>query len=167
MVNVRTPNGFLNSQLSLEGVFINEKNGCNMNKRGWIKIVEAFIAIMLIAGVLLIVINKGYIGKSDISSKVYKIQLAVLREIELDDGLRGDILTAVLGEDNIPNGVQNKISNRIPKNLECKAKICELDKICALDSYNTEKDVYAQSVAIVATLQNYDPRQLKLFCWVK
>ena len=39
------------------------------NKKAWIRIIEAFVALLLITGVLLIVINKGYIGKEDVSSK--------------------------------------------------------------------------------------------------
>ena len=138
-----------------------------MNKRGWIRIIEAFIAVLLIAGVLLIVIDKGYIGKNDISEKVYQSQLAVLREIELDSALRQEILNVDLdGGAVVPTNVSNRISNRMPDYLECASKLCRLDKICALDEY-IKKDVYAQAVAITATLEDYSPRQLKLFCWVK
>jgi len=138
------------------------------NCRGWIKIVEAFIAILLIAGTLLIVINQGYIGRTNISSKIYEMEVSVLREIELNDMLRNEILAVSLPTkwDEFPANVKNKIKNRIPDYLECTAKICEMDKICALDEY-VDKDVYVQSVAITANLETYNPRQLKLFCWVK
>jgi len=135
------------------------------NKRGWIRIVEAFIAVLLIAGVLLIVINKGYVGKEDISESVYKSQVAVLREIELDNTLRQKILDVELGAE-VPEDVLDKISNRIPSYLECGSKICGLNEICELEEY-PKKDVYAQSVAITATVTDYNPRQLKLFCWAK
>ena len=142
------------------------------NRRGWIRIVEAFVAILLIVGVLLIVINKGYIGKADISEKVYIAQLSILREIEVDDSLRAEILNAhpipvVLDQFNakVPY-VKNKIDTRTPDYLTCEGKICALDEICALTS-NIQKDIYAQAVAITATKEVYSPRQLKLFCWVK
>ena len=134
-----------------------------MNKRGWIRIVEAFIAVLLIAGVLLLVINRGYIGKTDISERVYQVQLAVLREIELDSGLREEILSSPLGEE-VPINIQEKIDKRMPDYLTCKAKICDLDAVCALDGY-IDSDIYAQAVAIAAQGDTYDPRQLKLFCW--
>jgi len=60
--------------------------------------------------------------------------------------------------------VKQKIIDRTPDYLECQAKICELDKICSLEEY-IEQDVFAQAVAITATLEEYAPRQLKLFCW--
>lgn len=142
------------------------------SKRAWIKIVEAFIAILLITGVLLIVIDKGYIGTQDISSKVYNVQVSILRDIELNDDLRSEILGVqeppIKWEDfesNDLNQVKNKINNRIPNYLTCEAKVCELDKICVLEKY-VDKDVYAQPVAITANLTDYNPKQLKLFCWV-
>jgi hypothetical protein len=133
------------------------------NKRGWIRIVEAFIAVLLIAGVLLFVINKGYIGKRDISEQVYTVQLAVLREIELDDTLRTQVLEADI-EGEVPQDIEDKVEDRIPDYLTCEAKICELDSVCALDSF-IEKDVYAQPVAIATQGDNPEMRQLKLFCW--
>ncbi|MEK6875635.1 MAG: hypothetical protein AABX30_03050 [Nanoarchaeota archaeon] len=155
-----------------------------MNKRGWIRVVEAFVAILLIVGVLLFVMNKGYIGKADVSEKVYDIQINILRNIELNTELRQLILNAQsdnqdsVGEfyvlwtsNNFPNNVKEYIKTSLIDYdfLECEAKICELDKICAIpiSDSTADKDVYAQAVAIAATTQTYAPRQLKLFCWMK
>jgi len=141
------------------------------NKRGWIKIVEAFVTILLVAGVLLIVINQGYIGKTDISSQIYDVEISILREIQLNDTLRNEILSVTppieVTEDNVSQ-TWNKITDRTPGYLDCKAKICEMEELCQLDEY-PEKDVYAESVAITTTLETEEVkyRQLKLFCWVK
>ena len=135
------------------------------NKRGWIRIVEAFIAVLLIAGVLLLVINKGYIGRDDISEKVYQTQLAVLREIELNSDLRTQILEVNLGNPIVPQDVLNKIDERIPEYLECRSAICPLEEVCSMPGEYIDTDIYAQPVAIAAEGENYDPRQLKLFCW--
>lgn len=141
------------------------------SRRGWIRVVEAFVAVLLIVGVLLFVINKGYIGKKDISKQIYDSEISILREIELNDILRSEILSLQIDENgvmvtnsNLPN-VYQKIKNRSPEYLECEGKICELDKICIIE--NTDKDIYAQAVAISSTNTIYSPRQLKLFCWVK
>ncbi|MEN7982289.1 MAG: hypothetical protein ABFQ65_02490 [Nanoarchaeota archaeon] len=142
-----------------------------MNNRGWVRIVEAFFSILLIAGVLLIMVNKGYIGGENISSRVYDLQLSVLREIELNDNLREQILSInenliPMDDDHLefPEEVTLKINERIPDSFFCRSKICEIDILCELDEY-IDQDVYAQSVAITATLEIYDPRQLKIFCW--
>ena len=156
-----------------------------MNNKGWIRIVEAFFSLLLIAGVFLIILNKGAFSGADTSTRIYDLQLSVLREIELDDTLRGLILCAPnipLCEDQIlergienensdgtvnldfPQLVQDKINERMPDTFTCKSKICDINTICELNQY-VEQDVYAQAVAISATLENYSPRQLKMFCW--
>jgi hypothetical protein len=142
------------------------------NHKGWIRIIEAFVAILLVAGVLLIVINKGDIGKKDISSTIYDVEISILREIQLNDALRNDILSVTppveWNDTNFPLSIKNKIIDRIPAYLDCEAKICFMDEICELNEY-PKKDVYAQSVAITATLQTPEEehlKQLKLFCWI-
>ena len=149
------------------------------SKKGWIRIVEAFIAVLLIAGVLLFVINRGYIGKRDISEQVYQVQLAVLREIELNSELRVSILA--ISNESLPvewenftvennlDKVRDKLSERLPDYLTCEAKICKLESVCPKGGEFIERDIYAQGVAITAETTaeeaKYDPRQLKLFCW--
>jgi|SRR3989338_3354736 len=147
------------------------------NKRGWIKIVEAFIAVLLITGVLLVIINKGYIGKQDISSKVRETLTAILREIQLDKDARTEVLGIVIPDDE--NGVEinelnapntwSIITGRIPDYLQCRAMVCGLDVVCELPSYGDllDKDIYTETVAITTDLTDYIPRQLKLFCWTK
>jgi hypothetical protein len=147
------------------------------NKRGWIRIVEAVIAVLLVAGVMLTLVNKGYIGKKDISSQVYGVETSVLREIELDDILRNEVLNAALTADNgvesdesgFPEGVKSSIVSGIPDYLECQAKICPLKDVCKLKDADLSKDIFVRSVAITVTTQTtqYSPRQLKLFCWTK
>ncbi|MCW8966509.1 MAG: hypothetical protein OQK82_07475 [Candidatus Pacearchaeota archaeon] len=143
-----------------------------MNNKGWIRIVEAFFSLLLITGVLLIVINKGYIGREDISQEVYDLQISVLREIELNDDLRHKILeineSSLPVEDNnstFPQAVKDKIDERMPNYFICRSKICDINAICELSQY-IEEDVYAQPVAITANLEIYSPRKLVLFCWV-
>jgi len=147
------------------------------NKRGWIRIVEAFVAILLIMGVVLLVINKGYVGRDDLSLEIYEEQTALLREIQLNDITRIDLLTAdnedpgtilpiTWDDSNFPPSVKNRINQRFQGTLICEAKICELDRVCVLDTA-PETDVYAQSIAISATSGTYSPRQLKMFCWTE
>jgi len=139
--------------------------------RGWIRIAEAFIAILLITGALLVIINQSYVSLSP-SSKVYETEISILREIELNDDLRRDILNVVNipvedKDANFPLSVKEKINeslNSLSANLNCSAKICSLTELCVLDKYPKE-DTYAQQVAITANMETYAPRQLKLFCW--
>jgi len=143
-----------------------------MNEKGWLKIVEAFIAVLLIASVLLIVINQGYIGGNKISEKVYSFERSILREIELDESLREEILNPatpppISWESDFPPNTKLKIEARTPTYLNCEAKICKMNEVCFLDNSPEGEDVYVQSIAITATSEVYLPRQLVLFCWSK
>jgi len=139
-----------------------------MNKKGWIRIVEAFVALLLVSGVILIVLSDGLLENEDRSSKIHDAELAVLRDIQVDETLREDILNAPIPIESIdegfPSDVEDRINLRIPNYLECIAKICEITSECDLDD-SPEKSIYVQSVAITTTSGEYKPRQLKLFCW--
>ena len=127
--------------------------------------------ILLITGILLIVLNKGYNSKDDNSQEIYKYEQEILREIQLNDSLRESILNLSLTQlpiewDNLSKNVKDKIISEAEPYLNCEAKICGVDKICILNK-NSSKNIYAQSAIITATLTKYNPRQLKLFCWKK
>lgn len=139
------------------------------NKSGLIRIVEAFAMILIIAGVLLTVLNKGYVLKSDNSEKIYESEQAILRGIQLNDSLRDEILALenlAVEWDDFPLNVKNEITFESPVNFECQAKICNLNEICVL-SQEIEKEIYAQKTIITANLAKYSPRELKVFCWEK
>ncbi len=142
------------------------------NRRGWIQIVEAFVAVLLVVGVVLIVLNKGYLERTDISERVYEAELSILREVQTNDSLRTKILSAaepmpVPWEDaRFPAEVKDKIIARTPNYLDCIGRICNMTQICVI-SEEKGKDIYSQSVTITSTLQTLSYRKLNLFCWTK
>ena len=138
------------------------------NKSGLIRIIEAFAMILIITGILLTVLNKGYISKSDNSEKIYEIEQAILREIQLNNSLRNDILALEdlpIEWENFPPNVKNEIISEAPINFECEAKICNLNGLCSLNK-EIEKEIYVQKTIITANLEKYSPRKLKIFCWI-
>jgi hypothetical protein len=146
-----------------------------MNKKGWIEIVEAFIAILLITGVLLVVINRNSSQSSDISDRVYNSEITIIREIQLNDTLRNLVLSVTNAQlpsewtnASFPSEIKNRITSRTPNYLNCIAKICNPSDPCYLTSYEA-KDVYSQDSILSATQTQtaFSPRKLKLFCWAK
>ncbi|HKZ34035.1 MAG TPA: hypothetical protein VJ142_02255 [Candidatus Nanoarchaeia archaeon] len=143
------------------------------NKRGWIRIVEAFVAILIVAGIVLIVIGRDQTQREDVSSDIYSSMIAILREIQLDNSLRADIITTSgtveWDSGNFPANVKNKIIAKAPGYLECVGKICATNDVCLLtqNQENQEKTIYAETAIISSTIQSYNPRLLKLFCWTK
>lgn len=144
-----------------------------MNKRGWIKIVEAFIAILIIVGVALFLYGNKSPQNKDLSSEIYPIQRAILDEIQNNEEFR----TMIVGISDVPvnwedfeenelGKIKEKIKEKTPVNLECVAKICKLgNEICDIAYLN--KEVYAQPIVISTNVTNYSPKQLKLFCYLK
>jgi len=143
------------------------------NKRGWVKIVEVFIAILLMTGVLMLVLTREETSDEDISLDIYQKQTELLRSIELNQSLRNDILSVSVpvGWDDFDSSgldeVKSEIILRIPDNLDCQAKLCIPDDACFLEGLPSDKSIYVESVFIAGNFNNYAPRQLKLFCWLK
>ena len=145
-----------------------------MNKKGWIRIVEASIAILFIAGVVLVVINNNELdGNDDVSLKILDAEISVLREIQLNSSLRVEVLSSSFpiesGEPGFPEKVREKIDSKTPGYLTCVSKICSIIDECVLTAENSGS-VYAESVLITTnpeTAPPYSPRKLKIFCWGK
>jgi hypothetical protein len=150
---------------------VNNKRGILKNKGGWIEIFEAVVAVLLVTGFILVIMNKGYLQKSDISEKVYQSEVSILREIETNDTLRTAIINAPeppvdWNDAGFPVQVKNKIISRTPNYLNCTGKICFMNSSCNLGEDN-KKDIYTQAVVVSATLQEVDYRKLNMFCWAK
>jgi len=128
---------------------------------------EAFIAILLIAGFLTLIISDYDNGEKDISAKVYSAENAILREVQLNSTYRTYILerdTSIELDDFDPN-LKDHIYSRVPMYLECTSKICDFgtDPVCDIDSL--DENIYVRSIMIAADSTTYDPKLLKIFCW--
>jgi hypothetical protein len=141
------------------------------SKRGWVRLIEVFVAILLLTGILLVVANRtNPTDKNVASTEMSKKQFAILEDIELNDTFRAEIL-------NVPSlplewnyfnvsGLQNlkdRIEYLTPENFECMAKICSINGECKMNELSNE-NIYAESVFISANFNVYSPRLLKLFC---
>lgn len=138
------------------------------SRRAWIRIVEAFVAILLIAGMVLIILNAEYVERNDPSQEIYGFENSVLRDIQSSDALREDVLNSITPSEgnNVSLNIRNEIESEKPSYLECTPKICEINDECIL-SVNYNKNVYARSVIITSSQAGYGPKQLKLFCFFK
>ena len=134
------------------------------NKRGWIKVVEAFLAIMLLAGVVLVVIAKQQNQAPDLSPNFRNIETSTLRGVQLNDTLRNEVLSTS-GEvewtsfaSQVPKTFQD-IEAKTPPNFVCIAKICNPEGPCV--STAQDRSVYVEQIMITSNLQEFNPRMLK------
>jgi len=139
--------------------------------------VEAFLAVLLVTSVIVLVVNQERSSNtSSDSSKIYGYEIYLLRGIEFNDTLRTSILNVSdsiipVISDNVsyfPVDVSNFITNtgQVQGALECGAEICFTNSSCGFWK-SIGKDLYAQRIFISSNLTVYNPRQLKVFCWLK
>ena len=140
------------------------------NKKAWIRIVESFVAVLLIAAVLLTVINQDIPVKKDNSETMYTTAGGVLKTVLLNDNLRKEILT----EDIEWSDTKVEIQKITPDYLRCVPAICLLvnKDACTLEvsgsiSPGEDVEVYTKSAIIIAEKKEYNPKIIKLFCWLK
>lgn len=137
-----------------------------MNKRAWIRIIEAVVAILFVAGVLLLIVNKNISQVDSGADEISSIENSILQEIQLNNTLRAEVLGAGTST---PSSIEDKINSRAPSWLTCEAVICEPEESCSLTltEENQNKDIYAESIIITTTPEStsYSPKELKLFCW--
>jgi len=128
------------------------------NKKAWVRIVEAFIAITLLFSVF-ITIYVRQSSKIDISEEIYSLQEAILKQISNSESLRSYVLN------NNTEAILEFIDNTklVPPSLNYTIKICNLDEICSMDSY--QKEVFASETVISSTLTEYSPKVIKIFMW--
>jgi hypothetical protein len=142
------------------------------NKRGWIRIIEVFVAILLITGSLVLLIKNKAINNEELELRIHDQMIPVLREIQTNNTMRSAILDAPLPVDWTDfelrglSLIKNKIIEKTPVNFECEGKLCGLNELCTINLLE-EKNIYAETAFISADLDTYSPRQLKIFCWQK
>lgn len=125
-------------------------------KKAWIKIVEAFMAIILILGVLLILSYTDILNKKG-ANNIYQFQKTILDEVASNQEYRQKILNIETAE------IKEIISSKIPLGYGYDVKICEINEICSLSEYIEE--VYSSERIISSTLDLNNPKKLKLFMW--
>lgn len=137
------------------------------NKSGWIKIVEAFMMILLITGFILVMLNKGQVYFSGNSPGIYEKEQAILHDIQMNDSLRSTIINSAVPLDwsGFPNDLKSKINQS--STLDCTGKLCAISGECVLSNPQNSANLYVQSVIITTNLNTYSPRKLKIFCYEK
>ena len=132
-----------------------------MNKKGWVRIVEAVIAILLIIGGFMFFYIDTLKGVSK-SEQIYNIERGILEEAERNNQVREWVLI-----DTNLDEIRNFIGLRLEaySELEFEFNICNVDDACPLIPWPDTEEVYADEILISSTLDNYGPKKLKLFVW--
>lgn len=128
------------------------------NKKAWIRILEASMAVMIIASVLLVIYSRNN-PQVDRQEQVYSIQREMLDFVSENQTLRGFVVNGNEEE------LSKVLSNFVPKRYDFKIFICDVDRSCGFIDIN--KEVFVQERLIVGNLQDYNPKKLRIFMWVR
>ena len=144
-------------------------------KGGFLRILEAFIAIAIIAGVMSFLYVSQIQGPNQEESMNQLIRI-VLEKIGGERDLRNYVLNTEIGN------LEGEIDNLIPPSgeLNYHFSICELDEICDCGSgvgggyeYSEdsncplEGDIFSDEISVSVTLEQevIDPKVIRLFVW--
>jgi hypothetical protein len=131
------------------------------SKRGVIRIIEAVLAIMILLGVVLLLIQRQPI-KVDFSSSVYKVQTQILNEIADNNDYR----TAVLS--NNRTKIECYIQSRLSRySLDFNTSICDpkMPWNCVCNAPSST-EVYSVDTLISSNITTYQPTKLMMCSWV-
>ena len=165
-----------------------------MNKKGIVRIIEAFFAVLIIAGALIFVYT-SQIKKVDESASILNIEKIILDKISYEDDLREAVLNSYLHFDEtietnfkdyndivarnsqiasynqLNDTITDLLTNsKVLENYEFMFQVCELNEVCGLEhsaSFYTKNEIYASEKSISSTLSEYNPRKIRLFIWRK
>jgi len=126
------------------------------NKKAWIRIVESFMAAMILA-IFLLTFYSSQAKKSN--EEIPTLGDRIIEEIIQNNNFRNDVFA-----NNLVN-INNFVKERISSDLNFSVKICLINDICNPDVFIPE--VYAKERIISSNLHIYEPRKIKLFIWKK
>jgi signal transduction histidine kinase len=127
------------------------------NKKGWLRIVEAFVAILLIMIVGLVIVQRGKTQEQNVSEKIYEIEADILKEVfakyTIDEIVDFEKL----------DDIGDYVDTRAPNTLQCEIQLCDINSNDCDDAINEiPEEYYTQSMPIIEKNQ-----QFKIFCWIR
>lgn len=133
-------------------------------KRGWLRILEAVIAVLILSSVL-VVLYTNKTPQRDESSIIYNLQVKILDGIASNANLRNATLYS--NETYIESDLDDYVDSKVPKNYNYSIRVCSLSNTDCSLQYTWAGEIYAEDRIISSNLEVYEPKFLRLFIWVE
>lgn len=149
-------------------------------RRGWIRILEATIAVMIVSAAMIAVYSEQSV-REDLSVATYSsnVQTKILDDVVSDIDLRLNVLRVV---DDVPGDYNYDqldafVQGQVPGGFGYLLRVCELGDdtdFCKMDAHTFSltlgKDVFVEEEVISSELGDgsipiYSPKKVKLFFW--
>lgn len=134
------------------------------NKRGWIRITEAVVAILIMASVL-IVLYTNNAPQVSFSSYVSDLQIRILGDIADSSTLRNEVLAS--SEAGNTTALVSFVGNSTPSNFNFAVRVCSLTNSACPLGFSVNQEVFVEDRIISSNLTKYEPKMLRLFIWEK
>ncbi len=125
------------------------KFGKNKNKKGWLRVVEACVAIIILIGFSLVILNQTKTEETNLQEKVNELIL----EIEKDEQAR----VMIFDEQSDCNDFEDYLRNNIMKEIDFTFEFntCEHEEF-------PNKEIFASSILMVSLDKNV---KFNLYIW--
>jgi hypothetical protein len=143
-----------------------------MNKRGWMRILEATVAVLIVSGVLIVLYSRQVDRGMEPAEYFHGLQGRVLMDISSNSDLR----LMVLGD--MEQSLTYFVDRKIPLAFSYFLRICDLGgagDFCKIDDAaivgaTQDKEIFVEEAIISADLGDgdsavYAPKKVRLFIW--
>lgn len=132
-----------------------------MNNKGFMRIVEATVAVLIVLGALLVIVSQQKAGGGAGQGESLPF---ILDEIAHNSSLRSEIVS---GSPDAVEKIGDFLEQRIDHGLNYSVRICEIDNLCPLENAPSSagKDVFAAERIISSYAGGFNPRKVKAFLW--
>jgi len=143
-------------------------------KRAWIRVFEASIAIIIVCTVLLTVYLKNSY-KTDNQEYAYSIEKKVLEKVASNSFLRANILSKTDDDtsqyyNDTRDSIKSSIYLDIPPLFDFDLRICNLSTACQFlnaSVLSKRTNIYVYDRIIVGNYTSFSPKKVRLFLWEK
>ena len=149
------------------------------NKKGWMRILEATIAVLIVSGTLLVVYSRQVDRSVSATDYFEDLQGQILADVSTNSSLRLNVLNIdedSSGDSNF-SALNNFVAGKISEGFGYSLQVCNLSSFydyCKMD-YPTfvatiDKNIFTEEIIVSAELGDgssatYEPKKVKLYVW--
>lgn len=149
-------------------------------KKGWIRIMEATIAVIIVSGVMLTIYSDSNDYGVTVEEYSKSLQTEILTNIVSNENLRLNVLNVLVDDltDSNFTVVDDYVKDKVPQGFGYLLRICDLgssDNFCKMSSdvyiSTLDKNVYAKEAIVSAEVgggggdEIYHPKKVKIYFW--
>lgn len=132
------------------------------DKKGWIRIVEAVAAILLLTSVVIVFASRAT-PKTDPSAAIYTLQRAILDDLSRNETMRIKILSS--NPDSM--SIKEFLKTRLPAGFNFNYSICPPSESCFNPTVPQERNVYVDDAIISPTATFPVTKKFTFFVWIE